>query len=282
LFNQRKKLIDRFKESSKMEKKPNFDENYDFFSAKRLEDVVILRFKENLLFQATDLGSRDKLVGYLNRVSESDSIKVVVIISSSGKRGSEEYLDFYHQALEPKQDRFPFHRIHNVFAQLIMRIISLNKIVIHANRGRVIPLFLNVSLACDYRIIAENTVFQNPYLKVGLIPIGGGAFLLSKMLGPSKAFKILLSGNDITAYEAMKLGIVHEVIPVNKLEETAIDAAQCFALKPARSLTGVKRLINYTMKDFKEYMEFEQKEFVRIVRDNRLDANFTTNSYIGI
>ena len=109
---------------------------------------------------------------------------------------------------------------------------ALNKVVIHANCGKVIPLFLNVSLACDYRMIADNTVFQNPYLNLGLIPIGGSAFFLSKIIGPQNAFKMLISGSDITAYEAMELGIVHEVIPASKLKEATlispIEAASWF------------------------------------------------------
>lgn len=250
-----------------MEKSSKFDLEYDLFSAKKLEDVIILRFqsKENLLLRATDLNFRDKVLAYLNRVSETDSIKVAVIINSSGEKGSEEYFDFYDHALKQKWDRFPIHRIHNVFAQLIMRIINLNKLVIHANSGSVISLFLNVSLACDYRIVTNDTVYQNPYLKLGLLPIGGGAFFLSKMLGSSKAYEILLSENDITAQEAMRLGIVDEVVSTDKIEEAALNAARRFAQKPVHSLAGIKRLINYSMKDLKDYMELEHQELIRIV-----------------
>jgi len=250
-----------------MEKNPNFDLQCDFFSARRLEDVVVLRFKKNLLLHATDFSFRDKVLGYFDLVSGNDSIKVVVIISSSEKRGSEEYFDFFHQALKQKWNRFPVHRMHNVFAQVIMKILSLNQIVIHANRGRVISLFLNVSLACDHRLVSSCTVYQNPYLKHGLVPIGGGAFFLSKMLGSSKAYEILLSKNDITAQEAMRLGIVDKVVSPDKLEESALEVARRFAQKPARSLAGVKRLVNYSTKDIKDYMELEYQEFTRMVEE---------------
>ena len=252
-----------------MKKPPNFDLKCDFFSSSRLEDIAILSFRKNLMFHATDLRFRDKVLDYFNRVSEIDTIKVVVIISSSEKRGSEEYFDFYHQALRSKWDQFPIHRIHNVFNQLITRILNLNKIVIHANQGRVISLFLNVSLACDHRIVSSCTVYQNPYLKHGLVPIGGGAFFLSKMLGSSKAYEILLSKNDITAQEAMRLGIVDEVVTPDKLEESALVAAQRFAQKPAGSLAGVKRLINYYTKDIEGYMELEYQELIRLVEEKK-------------
>ncbi|MFC1813969.1 enoyl-CoA hydratase/isomerase family protein, partial [Thermodesulfobacteriota bacterium] len=147
-------------------------------------------------------------------------------------------------------------------------IIGLNKLVIHANSGCVISLFLSVSLACDYRIIASNTVFQNPFLRLGLTPIGGGAFFLSKLIGSSKAYKILLSGNDITADEALSLGIVDEVVPTDSLEASALDAARRFAEKPARSLAAVKKLINFSMKDISEYMDIEHQELIRIVESH--------------
>lgn len=259
-----------------MEKNPKFDLECDFFSAKQLKDIIIIRFgsKENLLLRAIDLNFRDEVMDYLDRISRNDSIKVVVIMSTPKKKGSEEYFDFYVQALKQKWDNLPIHRIHNMFAQFIMKIISLNKIVIHASSGRVISLFLNVSLACDYRVIANNTVYQNPYLKLGLLPIGGGAFFLSKMLGSSKAYEILLSENDITAQEALRIGIVDKVVAPDKVEEAALDAARRFAQKPARSLAGVKMLINYSMKDLKDYMELEHQELIRIVKTrNYQDSN---------
>lgn len=251
-----------------MEKNSDFDLECDFFAAQRLDEIILLRFtsKENLLFRATDLNFRDKIMDYFNRVSSSDSIKVVVIVNSSENTGSQEYFDFYDHTLKQKWDRFPIHRIHNVFAQIIFKIISMNKLVVHANSGLIITLFLNVSLACDYRIVADNTVYQNPYLKLGLLPIGGGAFFLAKMLGSSKAFEILLSDNDFSAQEALKIGIVDKIVPIDKIEEAALKTARAFAQKPARSLAGVKRLINYSMKDLKDYMELEHQELIKIVK----------------
>jgi 2-(1,2-epoxy-1,2-dihydrophenyl)acetyl-CoA isomerase len=249
----------------KMARKVNLDKECEFFKAERLDEIVILRLKENLLFRATDLSERDKVIDYLNQVSITDSIKVVVFMSSPEVKGSEEYFDFYHRALSSRLYDKDFHRLHNVFTQIILRIVELNKIVVHANSGKVISLFLNVSLACDYRIVADNTVFQNPFYKLGLVPIGGGAFFLSRRLGRSKALEILLSDTDITADEAMKLGIVDKVVPQEELEKAAIDTAQNFAQKPARSLAGLKKLINYSVNNLKDYMAIEYKELIKVL-----------------
>lgn len=242
-----------------------------------MADIIILRFKENLLFQATDLSIRDKILYYLDRVSTIDSIKVVVIIGSAKGRGSEEYFDFYREAFKKKWDQYPIHKIQNVFAQFILKIMDLKQLVIHANSGCVISLFLSVSLACDYRIITSSTVFQNPFLRLGLTPIGGGAFFLSKMIGSSKAYKILLAGNDITADEALKLGIVDEVVPEGSLESAALNAARSFAEKPARSLAAVKKLINFSMRDLREYLDIEHQELIRIVESREYIDAVTEN-----
>ncbi len=251
-----------------MGKNSKFDLETDVFTAQQCDDVILLRFKskENLLVRATDLKFRDQMMDYLDQVSNSDAIKVIVIMNASEKKGAQEYFDFYNQALTQKREPFPIHRVHNVFGQLILKIIRLNKFVVHANSGPVISLFLNVSLACDYRIVADNTVFQNPYLKLGFLPIGGGAFFLSKMLGSSKAYEILLSDTDITAREALQIGIVDEVVPEDAIENAAMNAARRFAQKPAHSLAGIKRLINYSVKDLQEYMELEHQELIKIVK----------------
>lgn len=246
-----------------MAKKVNLDKECEFFTVENLGEIVILRLKENLLFRATDLSERDKVIDYLDQVSTTDSIRVVVFMSSPEGKGSEEYFDFYHRVLSSRLYDKDVHRLHNVFTQIILKIVGLNKIVVHANSGRVISLFLNFSLACDYRIIADNTVFQNPFYKLGLIPIGGGAFFLSRRLGRSKALEILLSDTDITADEAMKLGIADKVVPREELENVAVDTARRFVQKPARSLAGLKKLINYSLIDLKDYMAIEYKELIK-------------------
>jgi len=155
--------------------------------------------------------------------------------------------------------------MYNAVNQFILTIMGFDKIVVHAGGGKVISLFMNTSLACDYRMVADNTVFQNPYLELDLVPKGGGAFFLSQMLGRGKAFEILLSGKDITAQEAMRLGIVDKVVPQAELEEAARKVAKSFARKPGRSLSGIKTLLSYSLKDLKDSLELENQLLLRMV-----------------
>ena len=126
-------------------------------------------------------------------------------------------------------------------------------------------MFLNMSLACDYRIVANDTTFQKPYFELEMLPKGGGPFFLCNLLGYSKTKQLLMSEKEISASEALEIGIVDQVVPYDKLEETAIQTAQDWTQRSTRSLIGIKRLLNYTMKDLTDYLNFESAELLKII-----------------
>ena len=249
-----------------MQKTKEFDQTHGFFSAKKIDHIVMLKFNENLLFSATDLNIKQPLFDYLELISKSDEIKVVLFMGSPQKRGCEEYVEFYPKAFETEFGQYAIERLYNAVNQFILNIVALNKITVHADSGKVISLFLNVSLACNYRVVADDTVFENPCLKLGLVPKGGGGFFLPKMLGASRALEILLSEEDLSARKALELGIVDRLVSADKLENAALETAQGFARKPGTTLSGVKRLLSYSMKDLADYLQLENEVLMRIGR----------------
>ena len=245
--------------------KKDIDQEYECFTANNHENVAIIHFKDHMLFHATRFSDRDSVLGYLDRISEDDLIKVVLIVSSYEKRDQRDYFDFYSQISKWKYDFDPFYRLCNVINQFILKVIGLDKFVIHVSSGDVISLFFNVSLACDYRIIADNTIFHNPYLKLGLLPKGGGPYFLSRMLDSWKAYEVLLLRHQITAQEALELGLVDTVAPVTELEQTAIEVAEELRKIPLSTISGIKRLKNYSMHDLESYLELENEELRKVI-----------------
>ena len=239
------------------------------FSAQRLDEIVLLKFSKNPMLLMTDLTVKKEIIEYLNRVSDEKTIKIAILMSNPENRGREEYHDFFKRLLNSQIDRTALMRMYNAVNQIIIKIMELDQVTIHVNSGRVIMMYLNLSLACDFRIVGDNTVFQNPCLELGMIPKGGGAYLLSKKLGQAKAFELMLSCRDFDAGEALELGLVNEVAPASRLEETALETANLYIKNPADSLFGVKRLLNFCLQDFREFLEYENREIMRIV-DNRL------------
>lgn len=251
-----------------MRKVSNLEVNYDFFSAEKAEDILILNFKEKPLARIIDLSNKEVLFDYLDFVSTFDEIKVVLMTGSPVKMEFDEFIQFYHQIIQLEWNQDQIERLYNAINQFILKIADFNKMVIHADSGNIIFLFMNISLAFDYNIIADNTVFQNPNLRLGLVPKGGGIFFLSKMIGSKKTSKILLSGKDIIAKEALKLGIVDEVVPIDDLKEAALSIAQRFAKLPAQYSSGIKSLLNYNISDLKDYLEYENVILRRMIQSD--------------
>ena len=241
------------------------NEKQDFYLVERLDDIAILRLGKNFLFESIHRAGKHPLLDLLDHISKSDEVKVLVVTNCPEKTGIDEYIDFCQHTVATEFDCRSIHRMCNFFDQLILKIVGLNKLVVHADCGEIIPLFLNISLACDYRIIATHTVYQKPYLKIGLLPKGGGTFLLCHMLGSAKARKFLMSGENLSAQDALELGIVDQVVPHRILEETALQIAANFASRQTDSLVGLKRLISYSMKDLKNYLYLENQELMRLI-----------------
>jgi len=163
------------------------------------------------------------------------------------------------------ENKLDCHRLCNITSQLVLGIMGLDQMVIHVCQGSVISLFLNISLACDYRIAADNTLFCNPYLDLGMIPTGGGPYLFSKIMGTGKAWETLLLNKDINARQALKFGLVDQVVSSSNLDEVALNIAGKFARTHAGTIAGLKKLVNFSKKDLKEYFEIEKQEAFKII-----------------
>jgi 2-(1,2-epoxy-1,2-dihydrophenyl)acetyl-CoA isomerase len=247
-----------------MKRKEVFDQQTDFFSAEKIDEIAVLSFKEKLFLQLTGWEAKGKVLDYFDFVSRSDAIKVI-IIESPYHAWYEDFFEFYSRSSGSELDTTEFHRMFNAVNQFILSIVESEKIVIHVSAGDVIPMLFSINLACDYSVVSEDAVFSFPHLELGLIPKGGIAFLLSKMLGVRKASEILLSDQDIPAKEALSLGMVDGIVPADKLRESALSKAREFARYPQHSLSGIKRLLNHTLGDLKASLDLENRILLRII-----------------
>lgn len=245
------------------------DVEHNLFSAKQTDDIAIISFKKNMIRQLTNLSLKEPLFDYLNKTSVDKGIKVVLMFGSPDKIKSEELIEFYYELAKDKSDKYNITRIYNAINQLILMIRGMKKIVIHADSGEILSLFLNVSLACDYRIVGERTVFHFPTLELGLVPKGGGIFFMAKKIGESKTLELLLSRKDITAREAMELKLVDKVVPSETLDEDSIQVAQNFARKPMHLISSTKQLLNFPSGDLAKFLERENELLFGSIRSDK-------------
>ncbi len=229
------------------------------------ENIAIIRLGKDFLLELIVPAESNHWLDVLERIANNRAINVLVIINCREKIGSEEYIRFCRQSVRHEADRTSLHRMCNLFDQLIQTIARMKKLVIYADCGEVIPLFLSIGLACDYRIVSDHTTFPKPYFALDMLPKGGGVFFLCRLLGYRQTKQWLMSEKAIDAAEAFEIGLVDQVVADDQLEQTALAAAGDLAQQATGALLGIKRLLNYTMKDLEDYLKFESDELLKTV-----------------
>lgn len=105
---------------------------------------------------------------------------------------------------------------------------AIPRFVIAAVSGYALGGGCELSLACDYRIAGDRAVFGQPEILLGTIPGGGGTQRLARLVGPSRAKEICITGRQVKAEEALRIGLADEVVPSDELHERALAlAAEC-------------------------------------------------------
>ncbi|MER5906874.1 enoyl-CoA hydratase-related protein [Streptomyces mirabilis] len=131
--------------------------------------------------------------------------------------------------------------------RLIGAVLDCEKPVIAAVNGTAAGLGAHLALACDLVLAADSAKFIEVFVRRGLVPDGGGAYLLPRLIGPQRAKELMFFGDALTAADAARLGLVNRVVPPDDLEKTARDWAERLATGPTRALALTKQLVNASL-----------------------------------
>lgn len=150
------------------------------------------------------------------------------------------------KALTSEQHMSPM-QLENWYKTQIQRIpLTMDRMsvpVIAAVRGHAIGAGCDLASMADIRIAAEDAVFAESFLRVGIIPGDGGAWLLPRIIGMAKATQMMLTGEFIDAHKAERYGLVSEVVPADALIARAMELAKMVAQFPPSAIRKTKRLI---------------------------------------
>jgi len=113
--------------------------------------------------------------------------------------------------------------------------------VIAAINGYALGGGLEIALACDIRVAAENAKLGLPETCLGIIPGWGGMHRLVRLVGESRAKELVLTGRIIAAKEALEIGLVTQVFPSDKFWDETMKLAESIAKKPVKALEMAKK-----------------------------------------
>ncbi|MER5874888.1 enoyl-CoA hydratase/isomerase family protein [Streptomyces sp. NPDC060235] len=131
--------------------------------------------------------------------------------------------------------------------RLIGAVLDCEKPVIAAVNGTAAGIGAHLAFACDLVLAAEPARFIEVFARRGLVPDGGGAYLLPRLIGPQRAKELMFFGDALSAADAERIGLVNRVVPAEALEQTARAWAERLAAGPTRALALTKQLVNASL-----------------------------------
>jgi len=139
--------------------------------------------------------------------------------------------------------RFPSREEALTYLSLTPIIASFNQPVIAAIAGRAYGQGLELALACDLRLCAEEASFALPQIASGEIPFDGGTQRLPRLIGRLRAMEMILTGKAIGAAEAKDIGLVNGIVPAAELNASAFNLAKELAAKGPIALRYAKEAV---------------------------------------
>jgi 2-(1,2-epoxy-1,2-dihydrophenyl)acetyl-CoA isomerase len=192
----------------------------------------------------------------LEQASVDPDVRVVVLTGagrgfcSGGDIRSREQLD-EHDAISRKWSSNPMWKTYEMRVSHVMRLTrspvllhTMPKPTIAMMRGPVAGAGMCLAAACDFRVASETAVFTTTFVNAARSGDYGGSYLLQKLLGPAKARELYLLGDKIDAQEALRIGLVNQVVADDTLEQQTSVLAKRFAKGPPVAYRYIKRNLN--------------------------------------
>ncbi|WP_326667314.1 enoyl-CoA hydratase/isomerase family protein [Streptomyces canus] len=191
-------------------------------------------------------GQRDLLVELLAEASADPEVRAVVLTGTG--RGFCAGADLRGASGAGARVAGDVARTLRLGAQrLIAAVLDCEKPVIAAVNGTAAGLGAHLAFACDLVLAAESAKFIEVFVRRGLVPDGGGAYLLPRLIGPRRAKELMFFSEALTAREAERLGLVNRVLEDEELTKTAREWAERLANGPTRALALTKQLVNASL-----------------------------------
>jgi len=229
----------------------------DLLSSSLENDVLVIRQKQHIKTLTQDINAIYSFYEYLESILSSKSYKAMVMFACPDKDEYIEYSMFLFKALSAENDNLLIDRLTNAVNYLIRTLSRLNGITVYAGRGTVSMFHLNLGLAYDYRIVADDTVFENAGAGIGMITKGSGYFL-PRLLGVRKAAEVL-QWKTFCAEDALNLGLIDRIVPVSKLEEETMQFVAANLEASVSTLLGIRKLFKCDPKELQRSLELEDQ-----------------------
>jgi len=216
---------------------------------------------------------RDRLTERFDLASEDLAVRVVVIRGEGDRHFcTGAALGGPQRATPPKPEGAPervmgdpARMIRGGWQKLISSVLDCEKPVIAAVNGAAAGGGAQLALACDLVVMADSARIIEVFVRRGIMPDAGGAYLLPRLVGMHRAKEMMFLGDDVDAADAERIGLANRVVPLAELDSTADALAERFLSLPTKAIGLTKRLLNRSFESSREQSFDDEALFQELV-----------------
>jgi 2-(1,2-epoxy-1,2-dihydrophenyl)acetyl-CoA isomerase len=240
-----------------MQTNANLNMEDEQFSSSIQDGILIIRQKQHILHLATSLSKVFSFYEYLDLMLTNKTAKALVLFGYPGDDDQRHYGKFLCNSFDDIRENALMDRLINLVNNLFISLASMNNLNVFAGRGNISLFHLNLSLAYDYRIVADDVVFENLNAGIGLITKGSGYFL-PRLLGVRKATEVL-QWLSFSAEDALELGLVDRVVPAARLEEETMEFVTSKTTQAVSLRQGIRKLLKCDVEELRRSLAMEDR-----------------------
>jgi 2-(1,2-epoxy-1,2-dihydrophenyl)acetyl-CoA isomerase len=152
------------------------------------------------------------------------------------------------------------------FHGLVKSVVRCDKPVIAMMDGGAVGFGADLAFACDLRVATGRAYAQEKFVKIGLMPDGGGTFWLPRLVGTARAMQMILLAEKVEAPELHRLGVVAQVVAPEALRETTLAMARVIEAGPPLAFAAAKRSIYASWGSFEDALRRERTEQLKLLK----------------
>lgn len=228
---------------------------YEYIEVSIESSIGIVKLNRPNVLNAINRPMVTEIVTVLEEFDRNDEVKVMVLAGNGRAFAAGADIDEMVEATAIELELL------NQFTEWD-RLAWVKKPIIGAVQGFALGGGFELALCCDILFAAHDAEFGFPEISLGVMPGAGGTQRLTKLMGKSKAMEWLLTGDRMSAKEALHYGVINRVIPQELLMEETMAFAQKIAKQPPLSLRLIKESVHKAV-DYSVYegMQYERKNF---------------------
>jgi len=255
-----------------------------------LDGVLVLTMNDPATRNALGNPLSQELMSEVDRFEKDPELKVLVITGADPSFSSGANVRGFDQGIRQRDEAAaegparpsPWDELDPVYTTretrggggpgIVLKLHNMQKPTFAAVNGHAYGLGCGIALSCDFRIASERALFNEAFIRNGLVPADGSAWQLPKLVGMSNALWMQYSGEAVDGNEAYRIGLANKVVPHEKLMETAMEMATKLARGPIYAMALVKQLIHQGYQhDLAEHLHIAPRAqaLTRLTEDHR-------------